>query len=103
MTPGNTVALLGTMLVLAIVPGPSDIAVVARSVASGFTSALFMIVGIVAADLVFIVLAVYSLTAIAELMGGHPHVDRHRRRGRGEARLCLRGGASDVVLRELHG
>ncbi|WP_437335345.1 hypothetical protein [Sorangium sp. So ce394] len=48
MTPGNIVALLGTTLVLAIVPGPSDIAVVARSVASGFTSALFMIVGIVA-------------------------------------------------------
>ncbi|WP_437724798.1 LysE family translocator [Sorangium sp. So ce861] len=70
MTPGNIVALLGTMLALAIVPGPSDIAVVARSVASGFTSALFMIVGIVAADLVFIVMAVYSLTAIAELMGG---------------------------------
>ncbi|XXX77365.1 LysE family translocator [Sorangium sp. So ce134] len=70
MAPGNIVALLGTLLVLAVVPGPSDIAVVARSVASGFTSALFMVLGIVAADLVFIVLAVYSLTAIAELMGG---------------------------------
>ncbi|WP_437600050.1 LysE family translocator [Sorangium sp. So ce590] len=69
MAPDNIVALLGTMLVLAVVPGPSDIAVVARSAASGFTSALFMVGGIVAADLVFIALAVYSLTAIAEAMG----------------------------------
>ncbi|WP_434044954.1 MULTISPECIES: LysE family translocator [Sorangium] len=70
MTAGNIVALLGTLLVLAVVPGPSDVAVVARSAASGFTSALFMVGGIVAADLVFIVLAVYSLTAIAGAMGG---------------------------------
>ncbi|WP_437734388.1 LysE family translocator [Sorangium sp. So ce1335] len=70
MTPGSIVALVGTMLVLAVVPGPSDIAVVARSAGSGLTSALFMVGGIVAADLVFIALAVYSLTALAGAMGG---------------------------------
>ncbi len=69
MAPDTIAALLGTMLVLAVVPGPSDIAVVTRSAASGFTSALFMVGGIVAADLVFIVLAIYSLTAAAEAMG----------------------------------
>lgn len=69
MTPGDIVALLGTMLVLAVVPGPSDVAVVARSAGSGLAGAIFMVGGIVAADLVFIALAVYSLTAIAGAMG----------------------------------
>ncbi|WP_437674447.1 LysE family translocator [Sorangium sp. So ce131] len=69
MAPDKIIALFGTMLVLAVVPGPSDVAVVARSAASGFTHALFMVGGIVVADLLFIVLAVYSMAAITELTG----------------------------------
>lgn len=57
------------MLVLSVAPGPSDFAVVARSIASGFGHALLMIGGIVAADVLFIVLAVYGLAAVAEAMG----------------------------------
>lgn len=69
MTISSIAALFGTMLVLSVTPGPSDFAVVARSVTSGFRHALIMIAGIVVADFLFIVMAVYSLAAIAETMG----------------------------------
>ncbi|CAN5895565.1 hypothetical protein BH24DEI2_BH24DEI2_04160 [soil metagenome] len=36
MTPASFAALFGTLLVLAITPGPSDIAVVSRSLTAGF-------------------------------------------------------------------
>ncbi|MDX1432689.1 MAG: LysE family translocator [Gammaproteobacteria bacterium] len=70
MTGTSIAALFATMLVISVAPGPSDFAVVARSVAAGFAQALFMIAGIVVADFLFIVLAVYSLSEVAEWMGG---------------------------------
>ena len=70
MMTGSTIAALsGTMLALAVVPGPSDFAVVARSIASGFAHGLIMVCGIIAADLLFIVLAVYSLSVVADQLG----------------------------------
>lgn len=69
MTGNSIAALAGTMLVLAVVPGPSDLAVVARSIASGFAQALIMVGGIVAADILFIALAIYSLAEVAESLG----------------------------------
>lgn len=69
MTGNSIAALVSTMLVLAIVPGPSDLAVVARSIASGFAQALIMVGGIVAADILFIVFAIYSLAEVAESLG----------------------------------
>lgn len=69
MTAGSLTALFGTMLILAIVPGPSDFAVVARSIASGFRHALLMVSGILLADFLFIVLAIYGLAAAAESLG----------------------------------
>ncbi len=66
MTISHLIAFAGTLLVLAVVPGPSDAAVVARSLASGFTQALIMVSGIVVADLLFILLAVYSLSELAD-------------------------------------
>ena len=59
-------AMLVTMLVISAVPGPSDFAVVARSLSSGFGQAVVMVLGIIAADAIFILLAVFGLTAIAE-------------------------------------
>ena len=64
------VALFGAMVVLAVIPGPGVFAVVARSMASGLPHGLFTIIGIVTGDFVFIVLAVYGLSAMAEIMGG---------------------------------
>lgn len=69
LTGSAIVALFGTMLLLAVVPGPADFAVVARSIASGFNHGLFMVGGIIAADLLFIVIAVYSLSVVAGSMG----------------------------------
>ena len=53
------------MLVLAVAPGPSDVAVVSRSLTAGFKQGLWMVGGIVVADLLFILVAVYGLTELA--------------------------------------
>lgn len=69
MTVNSTIALFATMFAVAIVPGPSDFAVVARSVTSGFGHAVMMVAGILAADFLFILLALYGLAILAEIMG----------------------------------
>ena len=65
----SMVALFGAMMVLAIVPDASVIAVVGRSMASGYTHGLVTVIGILVGDLVFLMLAIYGLSAIAETMG----------------------------------
>ena len=61
-------ALFGAMATLAIIPSPSVFAVVARSIASGFAHGLVTVLGIMVGDLLFIILAIYGLSAIAETM-----------------------------------
>ena len=65
-------ALWGTLLALALVPGPSDAAVVARTLASGFHHGLLMVIGIVIAD------------AILVLAGGVQPAGFHRNLGSSE-------------------
>ena len=62
-------ALLGSLIVLAAIPSVSVLAVTARAAAFGFSHGLFTALGIVAGDIVFILIAVYGLAFIAELMG----------------------------------
>ena len=62
-------ALLGTMIVLAVIPSVSVLAVSARAAAFGFTHGMFTALGIVIADIIFILIAVYGLALVAELMG----------------------------------
>ena len=69
MTIGATLALLGTMLAIAVVPGPSDFLVVGRAAAAGFAHGLGVTLGVIAADYLFILAAVLSLGFIAEQMG----------------------------------
>jgi threonine/homoserine/homoserine lactone efflux protein len=57
------------MLILAIVPGPAVFAIIARSFSSGKLQAFYMTVGIVLGDYIFIVLALFGLSALAEIMG----------------------------------
>ncbi|HUV21227.1 MAG TPA: LysE family translocator [Gammaproteobacteria bacterium] len=57
------------MIVLAIVPSVSVLAVTARAVAFGFTHGLFTALGIVFADILFILVAVYGLALLAGMMG----------------------------------
>ena len=65
----SILALLGTMIVLAVIPSVSVLAVSARAAAFGFTHGMFTAFGIVIADIIFILLAVYGLALVAELMG----------------------------------
>lgn len=63
-------ALAGAMFVLAATPGPGVFATLARALASGFGHASILVLGIVTGDLIFLLLAVYGLAAIADLLGG---------------------------------
>ena len=62
------------MVVLAIVPSVSVFAVTARAAAFGFSHGLFTALGIVVADILFILVAVYGLALVAELMGDQFHL-----------------------------
>ena len=53
------------MLLLSITPGPGVIAVISKSLSSGFRSSLAMVWGIVVGDLVFLLMAIFGLSAIA--------------------------------------
>jgi len=70
MTALSLFAFAGAMFLLAITPGPGVFATVARALASGFLHASVVVAGIVAGDLVFLLLAIFGLAAVAELMGG---------------------------------
>ncbi len=69
MNPVAALSLAGAMFVLAVTPGPGVFATVARSLASGFPQAAAVAAGIVCGDLFFLLLAIYGLSAIAELLG----------------------------------
>ncbi len=58
------------MFILAITPGPGVFATVARALASGFWHSSVVVLGIVTGDLVFLLLAMYGLSAIAEYLSG---------------------------------
>lgn len=69
MTLSITLALFIAMVVLAILPGPGILVVVARTMSQGFYAGVVASIGIVAGDFVFICLAVYGLSSLSELMG----------------------------------
>jgi threonine/homoserine/homoserine lactone efflux protein len=69
LTPGSIAALFGSMMVLAFIPSVSVLVVSARSAAGGFTHGVFTTIGIVIGDIIFILLAIYGLSVLAELMG----------------------------------
>lgn len=70
MTLSSALALFGAMFVLSITPGPSDFAVVARSISAGLRHAAYLVCGIIVADVIFILLALYGMAAIAENFAG---------------------------------
>jgi threonine/homoserine/homoserine lactone efflux protein len=71
LTPTNIVALTGIMVMGALVPSVSVLAVSARSAAFGFAHGVLTSVGIVVGDVVFILIAIYGLSVLADLMGSH--------------------------------
>ncbi len=69
LTLSNMAALFGVLVVGALIPGVSVLTVSARSAASGFIHGVFTTIGIVIGDIVFILLAIFGLSVLADTMG----------------------------------
>lgn len=69
MTFSTIVALFGAMVVLASIPSVSVLAVSTRSATSGFIHGVFTTIGIVVGDIIFIIIAIWGLSLLAETMG----------------------------------
>ncbi|MDH3974654.1 MAG: LysE family translocator [Deltaproteobacteria bacterium] len=54
------------MFILVVTPGPGVFATVAKALVSGFKLSIPVIIGIIAGDLIFLLIAIYGLHAIAE-------------------------------------
>lgn len=63
------ISLFGIMIVLAALPSASVALVVARSVTLGIRNGIAVAAGIVAGDLIFVLLAILGLSVVAETMG----------------------------------
>jgi threonine/homoserine/homoserine lactone efflux protein len=59
----------GALAIAAAIPGPGIIALIARALGSGFRSALFMAMGLVAGDLVYLTAVVLGLALLAQTFG----------------------------------
>ncbi|KAA3628913.1 MAG: LysE family translocator [Proteobacteria bacterium] len=70
MSALSVLGLAGAMFLLAVTPGPGVFATVARALASGFGHATVVVLGIVSGDLLFLLLAIFGLAALAEVLGG---------------------------------
>jgi threonine/homoserine/homoserine lactone efflux protein len=69
MTLTSALALYTTMILLALLPGPGVVVVVARALDSGFRQGLATAMGILSGDFIFIALAIFGLAALTEVMG----------------------------------
>lgn len=69
MTLANAVALMGSLLVLAIIPSVSVLLVSSRSASGGFVHGVATTGGIVLGDIVYICLAIFGLALLTEAMG----------------------------------
>lgn len=69
MTFSSIVALFSAMIILASIPSISVLAVTTRAATSGFIHGVFTTIGIVVGDIVFIMIAIWGLSLLAETMG----------------------------------
>jgi threonine/homoserine/homoserine lactone efflux protein len=69
MTLYSMFAFAGAMFLLAVTPGPGVFATISRALASGFHNASFVVLGIVIGDIIFLLLAIFGLSAIATVLG----------------------------------
>ncbi len=69
MTLSTAMALLGAMVILAAIPSISVLAVSTRAASAGLIHGIFTAIGIVVGDIVFIVIAIWGLSFLAETMG----------------------------------
>lgn len=69
LTAGSMLGLFGAMIILALMPSVSVLAVTARAAASGFGHGAGTALGVVAGDLVFIAVAILGLSLLVEALG----------------------------------
>ena len=69
MTLLNLLTFGAAMFLLAASPGPGVFATLARALASGFSHAAVLVLGIVLGDIIFLLLAIYGLSSMAEFLG----------------------------------
>ena len=69
MTFSSIVALFSAMVVLAFIPSVSVLAVSTRAATSGFIHSVFTTIGIVVGDIIFLIIAIWGLSLLAETMG----------------------------------
>lgn len=69
MTLSGFIAYSGALALAAAIPGPGVTALVARALGSGFRSALFMSLGLVLADLLYLTAVVLGLALVAQTFG----------------------------------
>lgn len=69
LTLGTLLALFLALVILAAVPSVSTLTVAARSAAYGFAHGVITTLGILTADVIFILAAIYGLAALAANMG----------------------------------
>ena len=69
MTLFTLLAFTIAYVVAVLVPGPGVAAIVALALGGGFWSAVPMILGILAGDLIYLVFALFGLAAIATYFG----------------------------------
>ena len=69
MTFASSISLFIAMFILAVIPGPGILIVVARSINAGFRHGISTSLGIVAGDFVYITLAIFGLTTLSASLG----------------------------------
>lgn len=69
MTLAGFVTYAGALAIAAAIPGPGIVALIARALGSGFRSALFMAMGLVMGDLVYLTAVVLGLALLAQTFG----------------------------------
>ncbi len=69
MSAQSLAAFAAAMTVLAVTPGPGIMATVAQAMSGGGRSAIPVIAGIIIGDIMFLLLAVFGLSAIARILG----------------------------------
>ena len=57
------------MFLLAITPGPGVFATISRALSSGFSNSSFLVLGIVIGDIIFLLLVIFGLSAMASMLG----------------------------------
>jgi threonine/homoserine/homoserine lactone efflux protein len=70
MTFSNTLALALAMLVLAATPGPGVLLVTSQTALNGIRAGIFTTIGIISADIVFILLVGYGLSSLSNQLDG---------------------------------